>query len=85
MKASTKKLRVTNSASKVSVVRFMEYFSRFSKSEQLKIADKINATTFSKRWARLDKQLPDAAISEEQIMNELRLVRYGKKGIKNSA
>jgi hypothetical protein len=63
----------------VSVNRILELFNRLSKSEQLEIADKIDKQTFKDRWQLLDKTLPDVEFSEEEIMNEVRAVRYGNK------
>ena len=57
--------------------QFLELFNQFSVTEQLKIADKIDKQTFEKRWQVIDEQLPDAGFSEEDIMNEVRAVRYG--------
>jgi hypothetical protein len=57
--------------------QFLELFNQFSRTEQLKIAEKIDKQTFEERWQVIDAQLPDAGLSEEDIMNEVRAVRYG--------
>jgi hypothetical protein len=62
-----------------SVNRVLELFNLLSKSEQLEIADKIDKQTFKDRWQLLDETLPDVEFSEEEIMNEVRAVRYGSK------
>lgn len=64
---------------KITVPRFLTMFEEFSPSEKLKIAEKINQKTFAERWNVLDAELPDAEVSDEEIMNEVRAVRYGKK------
>jgi hypothetical protein len=56
--------------------QFLELFNQFSRTEQLEIADKIDQQTFEKRWQIIDSQLPDAGLSQEDIMKEVRAVRY---------
>ena len=70
---------------KVSLVRFMYYFKKFSKSERMKVAEQINRTTFRECWALVDKALPDLQMTEDEIMDEVRTVRYGGKAKRNSA
>lgn len=65
---------------KINVPEFLTMFEKFSPSEKLKIAEKINQKTFAQRWQMLDAELPDVEISDEEIMDEVRSVRYGKKG-----
>ena len=63
---------------KISVEDFMRFFDLFSKEDQLKIAEKIALKTFKDRWKLLDEDLPHILyISDEEIMNEVRAVRYG--------
>ena len=83
MRTLIKKIRSRKSEEKLSVVRFMKYFDRFSKKQQSKIAEQINEFTFSERWALLDKELPNQNISEDEVIYEVRAVRYGKKKSKN--
>ncbi|MDX1943088.1 MAG: hypothetical protein SFU99_21170 [Saprospiraceae bacterium] len=64
---------------KLSTLEYVELFKQFSKSEQLSIAEKINALTFDQQWELLDAELPNVEISEEEVMEEIRAVRYGKK------
>ena len=64
---------------KITVPGFLTMFEKFSPSEKLKIAEKINQKTFTERWKMLDAELPDLEISDEEIMDEVRAVRYGKK------
>ncbi|MCC7173527.1 MAG: hypothetical protein IT459_24000, partial [Planctomycetes bacterium] len=55
-------------------------FNQFSKEEQIKIAEKIALQTFADRWVLLDKELPDTdELSEEEVMAEIKAVRYGQK------
>ena len=65
-------------ATKISIPRFMQFFQRFSQTERLKIVEKINQQTFEERWQLLDEELPDVGLSENEIMDEVRAVRYGK-------
>lgn len=64
---------------KVTVPRFMNLFKNFSPSEKIKIAEQINQQTFADRWKILDEELPDVEISDAEIIEEVRAVRYGKK------
>lgn len=65
---------------KIGIKKFLLLFNQFSKEEQIKIAEKIALQTFADRWALLDEELPDTdEITEEEIMTEVRTVRYGKK------
>ncbi len=59
--------------------KFLTLFKQFSRSEQLIIAKKINELTFQEQWAKLDDELPDIEMSEEEIMYEVKNVRYGKE------
>lgn len=57
----------------------MQLFNQFSKEDQLKIADKILQQTFEEQWQALDAELPDVEMTEEEIMAEVRAVRYGEE------
>lgn len=62
------------------VAEFLSLFMQFSKEEQLKIAEKISLQTFDDQWRLLDEELPDTdEISEEDIMAEIKAVRYGRQ------
>lgn len=62
-----------------SVSKVLQLFNMLSKSEQLEIAEKIGKKTFKERWILMDELLPNVEISEEEVMNEVRAVRYGGK------
>jgi hypothetical protein len=47
--------------------------------DKIKIAQQIDEETFAERWGFLDVELPDVEMSEEEIMDEIRAVRYGKQ------
>lgn len=65
---------------KIGIKEFLLLFNQFSKEEQIKIAEKIARQTFADRWTLLDEELPDTDdISEEEIMAEIKAVRYGQK------
>lgn len=64
---------------KITVPRFLTIFKKFSASEKIKIAEQIDQQTFADRWALLDAELPDTEMSDDDIMAEVRAVRYGKK------
>lgn len=62
-----------------SVSKVLQLFNMLSKSEQLEIADKIDKQTFKERWQTMDKSLPDANIFDEEVIQEVRAIRYGSK------
>lgn len=67
---------------KIGIKEFLLLFNQFSKEEQIKIAEKIALQTFADRWVLLDKELPDTdELTEEEIMAEIKAVRYGQKEI----
>ncbi len=61
------------------IAQFLQLFNQFSKEDQLKIADKILQQTFEEQWQALDLELPDVEMTEEEIMAEVRAVRYGEE------
>lgn len=65
---------------KIGIKEFLLLFNQFSKEEQIKIAEKIALQTFADRWVLLDEELPDTdELSQEDIMAEIKAVRYGQK------
>ena len=63
----------------VSINKVLQLFNMLSKSDQLKIADKIDKQTFEERWLLLDNTLPNTEISDEDIIKEVRAIRYGSR------
>ena len=59
--------------------KVLQLFNMLSKTEQLEVADKIDKQTFEERWQKLDNNLPDILLSDEDIIKEVQAVRYGKK------
>jgi hypothetical protein len=41
--------------------------------------EETSLRAFEKKWLLMDVKLPDVYISEEEIMTEVRVVRYGIK------
>jgi hypothetical protein len=64
---------------KISVPRFLNIFKKFSASDKLKIADQIDRETFEVRWKQLDAELPDIPMSDQEIVDEVRALRYARK------
>lgn len=63
---------------KIGVAEFLSVFGQFSKDDQIVIAEQISNQTFESRWRILDEELPDTdELSEEDIMAEVKAVRYG--------
>jgi hypothetical protein len=65
----------------VSVSKVLKLFNLLSKSEQLEITDRINKQTFAERWQMTNNKMPDSGLSDDDIMEEVRAVRYGSKTI----
>ena len=63
----------------VSVNKVLQLFNMLSKSEQLAVADEIDIQTFEERWQIADNSLPDSRFGEDDIMKEVRAIRYGSK------
>jgi len=59
------------------ISKVLQLFNMLSKSEQLAVADKINMQTFEERWQLADNSLPNSDFGEDDIMKEVRAVRYG--------
>jgi hypothetical protein len=59
--------------------RFLQLFNKLSPPEQLAVADRISEQTLADRWKIFDSELPDTQISDDDIMDEVRAVRYGNK------
>jgi hypothetical protein len=64
----------TASASKV-----IQLFNKLSRPEQVEIVDQLTKETFNDRWEELERELPDIEISEEEIMKDVRAVRYDEQ------
>ncbi|GEM_PF-932606 len=62
----------------LTVAKFLALFSQFTRAEQIQIARTLLEKTFAEQWELLDAELPDVEISEEEIIKELRAVRYGE-------
>ncbi len=62
-----------------SINKVLQLFNMLSKSEQLAVADKIDMQTFEERWQIADNSLPDSGFGEDDIMKEVRAIRYGNK------
>ncbi len=57
---------------------FFRIFRSIPKVQQIEIAKKINIDLFDELWASMDKELPNVELSEVDILNEVKAVRYGK-------
>ena len=61
----------------LTVARFLALFELFPRAEQLSIANTLWQKTFAEQWMKLDAELPDTDISDDEILTELMAVRYG--------
>ncbi len=66
-----------------STANIVKIFKALSPKQQLTVASKINDLVFAEQWQLLDKTLPDINMSDDEIMKEVKAVRYGKRQIKN--
>lgn len=72
------KIRKKQRRAALSASEYIDLFKSFKVSQRLEIARQINLMTFRQEWKKLSPQMPDARISEEEIMQEVKAVRYGK-------
>ncbi len=70
--------KVRNKRKKLTATDYVDLFKTFNKSERLEIAKQINLLTFRQEWHKLSKELPDLEMAEEEIMEEVKAVRYGE-------
>lgn len=59
--------------------KVLKLFNLLSKPEQLEIADRIGKQTFEERWQMVSNKMPDSGLSDKEVMDEVRAVRYGRK------
>lgn len=62
-----------------SVSAVIQLFNQLGKADRIKVAERIGKQTFAERWDAMDAILPDEPLSEADIMQEVSVVRYGKK------
>lgn len=62
----------------LTIAKFLALFNKFTRAEQVQIAKKIWEETFTEQWKLLDAELPNVEITDEEIVEELRAVRYGE-------
>jgi hypothetical protein len=55
----------------------LQLFNKLSKPEQIDVFEQISEQTFTQRWKMIEAELPDSEISEDDIMEEVRAIRYG--------
>lgn len=53
-------------------------FNQLTQADKVRVAEQISNETFRKRWMAVDAELPDTDLSDEEIIKELRAVRYGE-------
>ena len=63
---------------KLSLKDFLARLNKLTKTEQLKIAKKINEKTIEQLWLSLDFNMPDIEMLEEEIMKEIKAVRFAE-------
>lgn len=61
-----------------SVKAVIQLFNQLGKADRVKVAERISKQTFAERWNVMDATLPDEPLSEEDIIQEVSTVRYGK-------
>ena len=60
----------------VNLVTAMKKFDMSSKPDEQKTINKFDIQPIEEQWLAMDEFLPDSNISEEEIMEEVRAVRY---------
>ena len=69
-------ITINNSNIKLSIDEFIDIFNLFSAEDKILISRSINKELFKREWDILDSELPDTSIPENEIISEIKQVRY---------
>ncbi|RLD54418.1 MAG: hypothetical protein DRJ05_14705 [Bacteroidetes bacterium] len=69
-------IMINNSNIKLSTDEFIKICNFFSIEDRKQITQSIYNDTLREEWDILDSELPNIDISEEEIISEIRKVRY---------
>jgi hypothetical protein len=58
---------------------FIRLFKDFSKKDRIAIVREINEEFFNDLWTELDRTLPSLNISESDVRDEIKAVRYDSR------
>ncbi|MCD4746801.1 MAG: hypothetical protein K8R58_10935 [Bacteroidales bacterium] len=61
---------------KLSIDEFIKIFKLFNNEDKKQISQSINSELFKREWDMLDSVLPDINMSENEIISEIKQVRY---------
>jgi len=60
----------------LSIDEFMKIVKLFNTEDKKQISQRINSKLLKREWEMLDAVLPDINMSEDEIISEIRQVRY---------
>ena len=71
-------MQILTMTAKLSLKDFLAQLNKLTKTEQLKIAKKINEKTIEQLCLSLDFNMSDIEMLEEEIMKEVKAVRFAE-------
>ncbi len=72
-------IMINDSNIKLSIDEFIKIFNLFNTEDKRRISQNINSELFKKEWEMLDSVLPDINMPENEIISEIKQVRYKQK------
>ena len=69
-------IMINDSNIKLSIEEFIKIFKLFNVEDKKQIRKSINSELFKREWDILDSELPDINMSDNEIMSEIKQVRY---------
>ena len=66
---------INDSNIKISTEEFIRIFNLFSNQDKKQITQSIYRDTFKETWDKLDSELPNIIMSEDEIISEIQEVR----------
>ena len=67
---------INDSNIKLSIDEFIRIFKLFKIEDKKQISQSINSELFKREWEILDSELPDVNMPENEIISEIKQVRY---------
>lgn len=71
-------IMVNDTNIKLSIEEFLKFFDLFSIEDKRQIVQSINSELLKREWEMLDSELPDIDMPENEIISEIKQVRYNQ-------
>ena len=69
-------IMINDSNIRLSIEEFIKIFKLFNVEDKKQIRKSINRELLKREWEILDSELPDVNMPENEIMSEIKQVRY---------